>query len=113
MNSSSPDISDSDSNARDWLSLIRAPGLGPATLKPFFDGSSSISELLSQLRKSSDTRVKKHSMASMRRKLSLMRIGLIQAKISSFTIFRHNTPHFCANCPMRQLPSLRVAIPNF
>ena len=59
MNLSSPDISDRDSNARDWLSLIRAPGLGPATLKPFFDSSSSVSELLSQLRQSSDTRVKK------------------------------------------------------
>ena len=59
MNSSSPDISDSDSNARNWLSLIRAPGLGPASLKPFLDSSSSVSELFSQLHQSSDTRVKK------------------------------------------------------
>ena len=59
MNQSSPATSASDSHTRDWLSLIRAPGLGPATLKPFLVGSSNISELLSRLRQSSDTRVKK------------------------------------------------------
>ena len=59
MNSSSPATTASDSHTRDWLSLIRAPGLGPATLKPYLDNSSNSGELLSQLRQSSDTRVKK------------------------------------------------------
>ena len=59
MNQSSPATSASDRHTRDWLSLIRAPGLGPATLKPFLDNSSSINELLSRLRQSSDTRVNK------------------------------------------------------